>query len=37
MNRVRKVTPSDEELKIIVLSPFVHLHHINEVLRVLTS
>jgi hypothetical protein len=32
MNGVRKVTPPDEELKIIVFSPFV-LHYINEVLH----
>ncbi len=30
MNGVRTVTPSDEELKMIVLSPFV-LHYINAV------
>jgi hypothetical protein len=38
MNGVRKViqTPPDDDLKIIVFSPFV-LHYINEVLRLLTS
>ena len=36
MNGVRKVTAPDEELKIIVFSPF-PLHYINEVLRLLTS
>jgi hypothetical protein len=33
---VRKVTSPDEELKIMVFSPFV-LHYINELLRFLTS
>jgi hypothetical protein len=37
MNGVRKVTPPDDELKIIVFSPSVHLHYINEVLRLLPS
>jgi hypothetical protein len=34
---VRKVTPPDEELKIIVFIPFVLHYIINEVLRLLTS
>jgi hypothetical protein len=36
MNGVQKVTPPDEELNIIVFSPFV-FHYINEILRILTS
>jgi hypothetical protein len=36
VNGVRKVTPPDEELKIIVFSPLA-LHYINEVLRLLTT
>jgi hypothetical protein len=36
VNGVRKVTPPDEELKIIVFSPFV-LDYINDVFRLLTS
>jgi hypothetical protein len=36
MNELRKVTSPDEELKIIVFSPFV-LHYINKILRTLTS
>ena len=33
---VRKATPFDEEFKIIVFSPSFVLHHINEVLRLVS-